>query len=180
MPNHSREAQILLIADTHGQIHPKIIAIAQTVDAVVHAGDIGRADILVQLAKAAPAVHAVRGNNDITDKWPSEDHAVLNALQTRLELDLPGGMLAVEHGDKINPVNQRHTKLRNRYKRAKLVLYGHSHHQIVDDAERPWVANPGAAGRSRTYGGPACIVLNARKDRWVLTPHRFSLTDWKP
>ena len=177
--SHENEVRVLLIADTHGQIHPNITAIAQTADIVVHAGDIGHPSILAQLAETAPTVHVVRGNNDTTDKWPIENRVALDALQLRLELKLPGGMLAVEHGDKVNPVSQRHTKLRDRYQNARLVLYGHSHRQIIDDATEPWIVNPGAAGRSRTYGGPACIVLNAQKDRWVLTPHRFALTDWK-
>lgn len=37
----------------------------------------------------------------------------------------------------------------------------------------PWVLNPGAAGRSRTFGGPSCLLLAAASDGWEVTLHRF-------
>ncbi|MFM1890995.1 MAG: hypothetical protein RLZ44_72, partial [Pseudomonadota bacterium] len=37
----------------------------------------------------------------------------------------------------------------------------------------PWVLNPGAAGRSRTFGGPSCLLLHAGARVWRVETHRF-------
>ena len=174
-----RETRVLLIADTHGRIHPEILKLAETVDTIVHAGDIGGPELLACLRKACRSLKAVSGNNDTPDKWLERDLDDLAKLAPNLEVKLPGGTVAVEHGDKINPVAQRHERLRKRYPQARLILYGHSHKQVIDDSEQPWVVNPGAAGRSRTYGGSACILLNAGNKHWQLKAHRFALADWK-
>jgi len=52
-----------LISDTHGLLRPEATAFLRGSDFIVHAGDIGHADVLNELATLAP-VTAVRGNND--------------------------------------------------------------------------------------------------------------------
>jgi len=52
-----------LISDTHGLLRPEAVAFLRGSDFIVHAGDIGGADVLDKLASLAP-VTAVRGNND--------------------------------------------------------------------------------------------------------------------
>ena len=89
-------------------------------------------------------------------------------------LELPGSVLAAEHGHRVNPVAQRHALLRTRHAGARAVVYGHSHRLAVDQTKQPWVLNPGAAGRSRTFGGPSCLVLTASIDRWNIEVCRFS------
>jgi len=93
-------------------------------------------------------------------------------------LALPGGRLAVEHGHKVNPVARRHALLRARYPHARLILYGHSHRQLIDDQAMPWVVNPGAAGRSRTFGGSGCVLLTAGARRWELQAFQVPLAGW--
>jgi hypothetical protein len=167
--------RVLLLSDTHGKLHPEILGLAADVDLVVHAGDIGGAGILEQLAADGRPVHAVRGNNDVPAKWRTGGREMLEKLPMQESLSLPGGVLAVEHGHRRNPVRARHELLRRAYPEARLVLYGHSHRQVIDDALMPWVVNPGAAGRSRTYGGAGCVVLTAGMDGWGLEVFRFSL-----
>ena len=70
-PETPSSTRILLLSDTHGQLHPEILALARRADHVVHAGDIGHPDILAQLAGDGRHVTAVRGNNDMPDKWPA-------------------------------------------------------------------------------------------------------------
>jgi hypothetical protein len=36
------------------------------------------------------------------------------------------------------------------------------------------VLNPGAAGRTRTYGGPSCLLLIAGETDWKVEVHRFA------
>jgi putative phosphoesterase len=146
---------------------------------VVHAGDIGHPRVLTELSSSGCEVWSVRGNNDVPSKWPAAAHDQLQRLPRTVEVALPGGVLAVEHGEHRNPVARRHELLRSAYPAARLVLYGHSHRQVIDDAGRPWVVNPGAAGRSRTFGGSGCVMLYARTRQWSLRLFRFPLDDWK-
>src|SRR6266581_4257712 len=55
--------EIGVISDTHGLVRPEALAALRGVDRIVHAGDIGSADVLARLETIAP-VSAVRGNND--------------------------------------------------------------------------------------------------------------------
>jgi putative phosphoesterase len=170
---------VLLISDTHGQLHPQILALAEKVGMIIHAGDVGHPDVLSQLAGTGRRVVAVRGNNDTPAKWPVASGNRLVHLEFAVELPLAGGIVMVEHGDRINPANRRHELLRTRYPQARLVLYGHSHRQVIDKAGRPWVVNPGAAGRSRTFGGSGCVLLSIEADQWDLEPFQFPLATWK-
>jgi putative phosphoesterase len=167
--------RILLLSDTHGQVHPEILSLAARVDIIVHAGDIGNANVLEALREGDRPLHAITGNNDTPGKWSTADREALSGLPAHLQIDLRGGVLAVEHGHRANPVAKRHKILRDRYPDARLIVYGHSHRQLVDDAERPWVVNPGAAGRSRTFGGAGCVMLTIVARNWRLEACRFAL-----
>lgn len=157
--------RVTLIADTHGFLDPRIKDVIADSDIAVHAGDVGGADVLLSMQPREMVV-AIRGNNDVADKWPTNERNVLETMQREAVLDLPGGTLAVAHGDMNVKATERHQTLRERYPNARAVVYGHSHKLCVDQDDKPWVLNPGAAGRTRTYGGPACLVLHIRGTRW--------------
>lgn len=165
--------RVLLISDTHGALDGRIEALAREAELVVHAGDVGSAAVLERLRAACPRVIAVRGNNDVASKWASADLPELRTLEESVEIDLPGGVLAATHGDRFAAA-RRHTLLRAAFPRARAVVYGHSHRLGVDDGERPWVLNPGAAGRARTFGGPSGLILRASADSWALEAVRFA------
>lgn len=162
--------RVLIVADTHGRIDARIAALARGCDAVVHAGDVGTADVLAALGGT---VTAVRGNNDVAAKWPAAQQARLAALPVEAALDLPGGRLVVVHGDRW-PARSRHAALRSAYPAARAVVYGHSHRLVIDTDALPWVLNPGAAGRARTNGGPSCLLLQATPQAWSVSPQRHS------
>ncbi len=52
-----------LISDTHGLLRKEALDLLRGSNLIVHAGDVGRKDILEQLSEVAPVV-AVRGNVD--------------------------------------------------------------------------------------------------------------------
>jgi putative phosphoesterase len=156
--------RVLLLSDTHGFVDPRIAAMAARVDYVVHAGDIGGEDILRQLAADARLV-AVRGNNDLPANW-NGDGAGPAALPEEAVLELPGGRLVVVHGHRAGAAAGRHRRLRRDYPDARAVVYGHSHRLVIDTEDPIWILNPGAAGRTRTFGGPSCIVLTAASELW--------------
>ncbi|WP_420429497.1 metallophosphoesterase family protein [Algiphilus sp.] len=164
--------RLCLLADTHGILDPRIAAVAQGCDHVVHAGDIGSEAVLDECAAGTASVHGVRGNNDTAEKWRG-DPAICARLPASIRLALPGGTLAVVHGDAW-PARDRHRRLRAAYPDAAAVLYGHSHRLIVDDSARPWILNPGAAGRARTYGGPSCLLLSVSDSAWEIAVQRFA------
>ncbi len=164
---------VCLLSDTHGALADPIAELVRGCDIAVHAGDIGNAAVLRGLEPRSGKIVAVLGNNDVASKWPATDRALLQDLPTTAELELPGGVLCIEHGHRVNPVAVRHTKLRQRHPQARAILYGHSHRLNCDLEATPWVLNPGAAGRSRTFGGPSCLVLHAGRRDWRLEEHRF-------
>jgi uncharacterized protein len=163
--------RVLLISDTHGALDPRVLAQARECDLVVHAGDIGAAGVLDQLAAAAPRVVAIRGNNDVAAKWPRTDAARLESLPVFADIALPGGLLVAVHGDRL-PAPTRHSRLRRLHPHARAVVCGHSHRLAIDCSGQPWVLNPGAAGRVRTFGGPSALWLDADAGRWAVTAWR--------
>lgn len=167
--------KVAIIADTHGYVAPGILETIKGCELCVHAGDIGNAAIITQLEVEGLLVYAVLGNNDVVTKWPAQDCGYLKEIPNQQMIDLPGGQLCVEHGHRINPVKSRHEKLRKKYRGAKAVVYGHSHRLVCDQEAEPWILNPGAAGRSRTFGGPSCIILTISTDhRWRVKSYRKS------
>ncbi len=165
--------RVLLLSDTHGQLDPRVEALAAGCEIVVHAGDVGADEVLDRLAAAAPRVHAIRGNNDVAGKWRGDARRIDLELAPELAIDLPGGALVAVHGDRAGSPARRHERLRREHAGARAVLYGHSHRRCVDRAASPWILNPGAAGRARTYGGPSCLVLTATRPAWEIAEHRF-------
>jgi putative phosphoesterase len=164
--------RVLLLADTHGALDARVAELAQDCELAVHAGDVGGSAVLDALAAATGQVLAVRGNNDVPDKWQGSP-ADLAALPFTLHVPLPGGVLAVEHGDR-HPAGQRHRRLRAAHGQARAVLCGHSHRLLRDCTLTPWLLNPGAAGRTRTGAGPSCLLLQAHADGWHVDEWRFA------
>lgn len=165
---------VAVVSDTHGQLDPRIADAVSGCDYGVHAGDIGAAGVLDVLRERVGQLHAVIGNNDVAQKWPAADRATLARLQACVRLALPGGDLVVVHGDRVLPAKRRHEQLRATYPDARAIVYGHSHRMCEDTGHRPWVLNPGAAGRARTYGGPSCLILRVSATDWEVQRYRFA------
>ena len=125
-----------LISDTHGQLRPSVHSALAGVDLILHAGDVGGDDILLELAIIAP-VKAVYGNtDDIND--PN--------LTSELALTAGGLSIHVSHGHEVgSPTAQR---LLAKYKQD-IVVYGHTHRQLVSRIGNQLLVNPGAAGQQR-------------------------------
>jgi len=172
--NSASMVRVVIVSDTHGCLCPDVVAVAESCDIAVHAGDIGSSRVLDQLHSTTGKVHAVRGNNDVPGLWAGHELDVLNDVPRVAELELPGGRLAVEHGHFHGPISPDHSKLRAAHPGVRLIVYGHTHIQTIDRAENPWVINPGAAGRIRNQGGPSCLVLNAGPESWDIETFKFA------
>lgn len=125
-----------LISDTHGMLRPDVFTALAGVDLILHAGDVGGDEILDELALIAP-VHAVYGNTDA----PGQPR-----LSDALEIEISGVRVHVSHGHEVGSPTP--AKLLARYA-ADVIVYGHTHRQLITRAGDRWVVNPGAAGARR-------------------------------
>jgi putative phosphoesterase len=164
---------VAIISDTHGDLDARIMDLINQSDIAVHAGDIGNASVLQAMQPKSGKVYAVTGNNDHPVLWPHGQLDTLKAIPEIAELDLPGGRLSIEHGDRHNPVAPDHQALRDAFPGSRLIIYGHTHKMVIDNETFPWVANPGAAGNTRTRGGPSCLLLKITENDWELESIRF-------
>lgn len=122
-----------LISDTHNLLRPEAIKALQGVDGILHLGDIGHPQILVELSRIAP-VTAVRGNND-RDDWA-------DSLPKWRQLELLEHRLYLIH-------DLKQMKLDPREAGIHVVLSGHSHRPSVHRDQGILFVNPGSAGPRR-------------------------------
>ena len=164
--------RVALLADTHGFLDGRVAEQVAGCDIAVHAGDVGGADILFALHPREEVI-AIRGNNDDAVHWAEGEADILATLPAEATVELPGGRLKIVHGDDGGTLEQRHRRYRRHYADCRAVVYGHSHRQLLDRDTSPWLLNPGAAGRTRTYGGPGCIILRCTGNDWQVEALRF-------
>ncbi len=125
-----------LIADTHGLVRPEVFDAFDSVEMILHAGDVGGDDVLDELAAIAP-VYAVFGNMDD----PSDPR-----LDQELVREVGGISIHVSHGHELGSPTP--AKLLKRYA-GDVLVFGHTHRQLVEWAGARLVVNPGAAGHRR-------------------------------
>ncbi|MGH8058365.1 MAG: metallophosphoesterase family protein [Candidatus Entotheonellia bacterium] len=122
-----------VISDTHGLLRPEAVQALQGVDLLIHAGDIGRPEVLEGLRSIAPVI-AIRGNND-TGPWARSlaatevveaGQAVIYVLHNVKELDLDPAAAGFS-----------------------AVISGHSHQPSVAKRGDVLFVNPGSAGPRR-------------------------------
>lgn len=122
-----------VISDTHGLMRPEALAALAGAERIIHAGDIGRPEVLQALEAVAP-VMAVRGNND-TGAWAAgiPETAVV-------ELDhLRGYVLHDAKTLDFDPASAGFS----------VVIAGHSHRPHIVQRAGVWFVNPGSAGPRR-------------------------------
>ena len=161
-----------ILSDSHGYLDERIKDAVNQCDYIVHAGDIFNAQVLEQL-KPKNELFAVAGNNDYPAAWDAAEADVVSALPQNTRLELPGGLLVVEHGHRLGHMPE-HDDLRLDHADARLIVYGHTHRRVIDQKEIPWVVNPGASGKVRTHGGPSCLLLSAAEDKWLIETVLFA------
>jgi len=125
-----------IISDTHGLVRPDVHTALAGVELILHAGDVGGEDILLELGLIAP-VRAVFGNTDPPGS-PGLSHAI--------DITIEHVTIHVSHGHELGSPTP--DKLLERYA-ADVVVYGHTHKALVARAAERLVLNPGAAGPRR-------------------------------
>jgi putative phosphoesterase len=125
-----------LISDTHGMVRPQVHEALAGVELILHAGDVGDDAILDELETIA-AVLAVYGNTDAPGR---------PRLKESLDLVYGGVSIHVSHGHEVGSPTP--ARLVERYP-ADVIVYGHTHRQLVERVGAQLVVNPGAAGARR-------------------------------
>lgn len=168
----SKHLMVGVVSDTHGYVDPDILDRLAGSDLILHAGDIGSSRVLQQLRNICENVVAVQGNNDCTEKWPTDEHPELMSIGKLAEIQLPGGSIMLMHGDAYGMPGRQHAKMRQHFEDSAAIVYGHSHMRVCDLEMRPWVLNPGAAGKSRTRGGASCLSMSVSAREWEVSEFR--------
>jgi len=125
--------RIGIISDTHGLLRPEALAALRGSDYIIHAGDVGDAAILSELAEIAP-VTAIRGNLD--------HGARSRKLPTTDVLEVQGISIYVLH-------HLAELDLKPEAAGFAAVIYGHSHVPKQELKNGVLYFNPGSAGPRR-------------------------------
>ena len=136
MTTEARRLVIGLISDTHGLMRPEVHQALAGVDLILHAGDVGGDLVLDELGAIAPVV-AVFGNTDM-----SGDPRLLASI----DRTIAGVSIHVSHGHEVGSPTP--ATLLAKYA-AQVIVYGHTHRQLVTAVDGRLVVNPGAAGARR-------------------------------
>ncbi|SHH37692.1 metallophosphoesterase family protein [Clostridium grantii] len=141
------EKNIGVISDTHGLFRTKVLEVFNNVDLIIHAGDVGKEEILDELREIAPVV-AVRGNTDN------------GYLATRLNyseiMDIGEKSIYLIHdidGIEIEPEAAY----------IDVVVYGHSHKPDMKKINGVLYLNPGSSGPKR-FNLPTTVAIMKIKD----------------
>jgi uncharacterized protein len=122
--------KIGVISDTHGLMRPQALDQLAGVDRIIHAGDIGSAEVIKQLCHIAP-VSAIRGNND-TDSWAAQ-------YPEQMSIEVAGRTILVLHDVKELTSATGYD----------VVISGHSHKPKIETRDGVLYLNPGSAGPRR-------------------------------
>ena len=128
-----------IISDTHGLLRPEAKDVLHGCTAIVHAGDIGKREVLEQLRELAPLT-AIRGN---VDTWGE---------------DLPQTAVLTLHGVRLYVIhNVNELEIDPRAAGYDAVISGHSHVPKAEDVDGVLYLNPGSAG-PRRFKLPVCVA----------------------
>jgi putative phosphoesterase len=122
-----------VISDTHGLLRPQAAAALQGSALIIHAGDVGRPEILDDLRRIAPVV-AVRGNVDRdawADRLPMSEIVEHDGVRVYV-------LHILEDLDLDPPTAGFHA-----------VITGHTHRPKIETKDRVLYFNPGSAGPRR-------------------------------
>ncbi len=142
-----------VISDTHGLLQPAAIEVFKGTDLIIHAGDVGKPDILEDLQVIAP-VEAVRGNMDV-DNWARK------LPETKL-IEVGSVLLYVIHD--VYKIDIKPAKAG-----ISAIIHGHTHKSSsIEDHNGVLFINPGSATQPR-FNSPASVALLHVNEKSLVT-----------
>ena len=142
-----------LISDTHGLLRPEIFTSLAGVDRILHAGDIGPDELLIELEAIAP-VTAVWGN---TDGWELRER-----LPEVARVEIEGVDCRVMHGHQLGSPTPE--AIAERFPEAGMVVFGHSHQALIRRVGTVCTVNPGSAGPKRFRTVPTLAIARVEDE----------------
>ena len=141
----SSARRVGLISDTHGLLRPEVFAAFKGVDLILHAGDVGPDEILDELGDDRAGVRGARQHG------PGGEPATTGQRSSSRSM---GSRVHVSHGHEVGATPDR---LLAAYE-ADVIVYGHTHREMVTRASGRVAVNPGAAG-ARRFDLMPCVGL---------------------
>jgi uncharacterized protein len=152
LPMANGVKRIGLISDTHGLLRKEAVEALRGSELIIHAGDVGKPEILEALRKLAPVV-AVRGNVD-TGEWAG-------ILPLAAVAEAGAVRIYVLHDVKDLDLNPAAAGF-------QIVVSGHSHKPGKMERDSVLYINPGSAG-PRKFQLPVTVArLNLEQEPWNL------------
>jgi putative phosphoesterase len=148
--------RIGLISDTHGLLRKEAVEALRGSELIIHAGDVGKPEILEELKKIAPVV-AVRGNVD-TEPWAQ-------ALPETAVAEAGSVLIHVLHDVKALDLNPAAAGFH-------IVVSGHSHKPGKSERDGVLYINPGSAGPRRFQ-----LPVTVARLRLGGTPYKVEFVD---
>ncbi len=147
MEDGGEKRTIGVISDTHGLVRPEVVRALDGCELIIHAGDVGKSEVLEELREIAPVV-AVRGNVD-AGRWAK-------SLPSSEVVEVAGHLLYVLHDLSALDLDPCVAGFR-------VVISGHSHEPAAQEREGVLYLNPGSAG-PRRFDLPICLArLDVRR-----------------
>jgi len=138
-----------LIADTHGKVRAEVHEIFRRVDLILHAGDLGGADVLEELELLAKVV-AVYGNVDTA--------IMKRRLPQVAKIEVDDLRFVITHGDQLG--SREPEAIKEAFPDADVIVFGHTHKALIHNfPDFSIVINPGAAGPGRFDLKPSVAIL---------------------
>jgi putative phosphoesterase len=142
--------RILVVADTHNKLPPRVLDLAREADEIWHLGDVCAGIILDELRAIGPPVTVVRGNCDSNSEWPLV-----------MDLARDGFRFRLQHIPPDEPPEN-----------VDVVLHGHTHVPRNEKRAGVWFLNPGCVTRPNRGAPPsvAWLQISNGKTQWRLVP----------
>ncbi len=155
--------KIGVVSDTHGYFDPKLRDVLKDVRAILHAGDVGSAEVLAELQAIAP-VHAVRGNVDGSElSLPLTAAVEFDGLHVEMMHILPVPQSELKAWGEGTVAGGKAPMRSERFlatfkPETGMVIFGHSHEPCLVSLGDRLFFNPGSAGRKR-FSLPRCCGI---------------------
>ncbi len=149
--------RIGVIADTHGLLRQEALDALSGSSLILHAGDVGKPEVLAALRQVAPVV-AVRGNVD-TGTWAQ-------SLPTTQVVEAGRAWIYVLHDLAALEIDPRAAG-------CSAVVFGHSHRPSIEMRNGVLFLNPGSAG-PRRFRLPVSVATIRVRDT-MLEPELIEL-----
>jgi putative phosphoesterase len=138
--------RIAIVSDTHmprgkRSLPAACVAELRAADAILHAGDFMRLEVLHALEALGPPVHGIHGNVD--------EEALCRMLPAARVVTVAGARIAMLHD--AGQRGGRLARMRARFKDADAVVFGHSHVPLHEQAPDGFqIFNPGSPTERRS------------------------------